>query len=634
VKINALHIDGFGVWKNLSLEEFGDGLTLIYGPNEAGKTTLLEFIRSMLYGYNAAGRGYLPPVEGGTGGGWLDVDAGDHFRVQRRFDPAREIGSQGELLVSSPGAGELPPHRLADMLGGVDESVYRNVFAIGLREIQELGVLGDTEAAEMLYRLAAGMDRVSLLDVVRDLRTPRERLLDPESGQGQLVELRGQWQRLRGELEEQSKLTQRYGRLQSERTQLEREVERLEAEAEQLERQARLVELAGSLQDRFNRRAELDAELTALGPVRQLPEGAIDRLDQLNDRLAQHRQRGRAIQQERQRLKEEFAGLKVNAELWRQAPRIDALKEQQNWVDGLERRVAELQAEVGQLDEGLHARRDRIGVPGDRWTPAELPVVSSRTLAALRPAARAVRQCRAKLEQIRREGEDAKQTAEALTRQIDAALADRGYSDLSVALDDVGGRVAQLRRRQQTDERLQEMTAYRDDLEQQNRRLIDRQPLPLPLVAGFGLLFILGVMLVLVALVAGPAAWVSMTAAVWVGMFGAVGVVGASLGRVVMERTNDRRLESCRRQIELLGAQIEQTGRERDALDARSKTAWNLPSGSWNRSKNWCRWKAAATRPGKTPTPPWGESISLNKNSRRPTGAGGRRFGTWACPRI
>ena len=68
MKITGLHIDGFGVWNGLSLDKFDDGLTLIYGPNEAGKTTLLEFIRSMLYGYSPARRNYLPPVHGGDGG--------------------------------------------------------------------------------------------------------------------------------------------------------------------------------------------------------------------------------------------------------------------------------------------------------------------------------------------------------------------------------------------------------------------------------------------------------------------------------------------------------------------------------------------------------------------------------------
>ena len=55
------------------------------------------------------------------------------------------------------------------MLAGVDEPTYNNVFAVGLKEIQELGSLDDTAAADYLYRLTSGLDRVSLIDVIREV---------------------------------------------------------------------------------------------------------------------------------------------------------------------------------------------------------------------------------------------------------------------------------------------------------------------------------------------------------------------------------------------------------------------------------------------------------------------------------
>ncbi len=567
MNIRGLYIDGFGAWNGLSLEEFDDGLTLIYGPNEAGKTTLLEFIRSMLYGYSPARQKYLPPVHGGDGGGWLDIAADEQLRIERSFTQVSQAKPGEKLFLRGPEGNELPGQRLGDLLGNVDEAVFRNVFAVGLREIQELGTLADTEAAAMLYRLAAGMDRVSLLDVVQELGASRRRLLDPEGGKGQLVELRAQWQQLRSELEERGKLTRRYSRMLGERNQLDREVERLEAENHDLERQARLVELAITLRDRWTRRAELDAQLDVMGPVGDLPEGAIEQLDQLSSRLGRYRERGRTIKREREQLREEFNQAPVNAALWRQAPRIEALREQQSWIEGLQRRVAELEAEVGHLDDGLSSRRQRIGM-GQEWTARDLPMVSSRTIASLRPAARAVRRCRERLEKAKRQADDARQTAEELSRQIDDALAERDYTDLTTALDDVGGRVAQLRQRQQIDQRLEEMTSYQEDLETRNRQLVDRQLLSLPALAGFGLLFALGVMLIMAGLVGGlSASWLTGSMAWAMALLGAIGVVGAAVGKAVMERTNFRRMEACQKQVQLLGVQIEHTRRERQAFD-------------------------------------------------------------------
>ena len=74
MKITEIQIDGFGAWHDVQLDHVATGLTVFYGPNEAGKTTLMEFIRSVLYGFSPERRArYLPPVAGGRGGGGLNV---------------------------------------------------------------------------------------------------------------------------------------------------------------------------------------------------------------------------------------------------------------------------------------------------------------------------------------------------------------------------------------------------------------------------------------------------------------------------------------------------------------------------------------------------------------------------------
>lgn len=49
MEINFLKINGFGKIKNKEIN-LNKKINLIYGKNEAGKTTLLKFIPSMLYG--------------------------------------------------------------------------------------------------------------------------------------------------------------------------------------------------------------------------------------------------------------------------------------------------------------------------------------------------------------------------------------------------------------------------------------------------------------------------------------------------------------------------------------------------------------------------------------------------------
>jgi uncharacterized protein YhaN len=64
------------------------GLVMIQGDNEAGKSTLLGFIRTVLFGFprtNARGELLYPPIAGGMHGGRIDfvVNNGEAYTVSR-----------------------------------------------------------------------------------------------------------------------------------------------------------------------------------------------------------------------------------------------------------------------------------------------------------------------------------------------------------------------------------------------------------------------------------------------------------------------------------------------------------------------------------------------------------------------
>ncbi len=156
MKITDLKIDGFGVWHDLTLRGMSPELTVFYGPNEAGKSTLMQFMRSILYGVSPTRRErYMPPVKGGRPGGWLKVET-DHgpLTINRYAD--RGPTDVGKVTIITADGEEQGDRLLREALEHVDEPTYLNIFAVGLREVQELGSLSDTAAAQWLYRLTSG----------------------------------------------------------------------------------------------------------------------------------------------------------------------------------------------------------------------------------------------------------------------------------------------------------------------------------------------------------------------------------------------------------------------------------------------------------------------------------------------
>ena len=51
MRLSRMYINGFGSFHDLRIEGLSPGLTVFRGQNESGKTTLLSFIRSILFGF-------------------------------------------------------------------------------------------------------------------------------------------------------------------------------------------------------------------------------------------------------------------------------------------------------------------------------------------------------------------------------------------------------------------------------------------------------------------------------------------------------------------------------------------------------------------------------------------------------
>ncbi len=203
MKLLALEIEGYGVWSGLKLQRMSEGLNVVYGPNEAGKSTLLHFIRSALYGFSPDRRRYLPPVHGGRPGGWLEVaGAGGQFQIARYTSPDGNPRLDETLITAADGVRH-NEQVMKTLLADIDEATFNNVFAVSLNEMQELATLSDTQAADVLYNITAGLDRVSLVEVTRDLETTRNQILDQHGGPSQITQLMNQREQIRRQIEEQ-----------------------------------------------------------------------------------------------------------------------------------------------------------------------------------------------------------------------------------------------------------------------------------------------------------------------------------------------------------------------------------------------------------------------------------------------
>ena len=173
MRINKLHIDGFGVYHDYS-KKMDSPLTVFYGPNEAGKSTLLAFIRTVLYGFPLSNaKQWYPPQSGGEHGGRLVIanDAGDMFTVERHRGPRG-----GPLVVRLNGTEKSNGPQIVEQLCGQQpRSVFENVLSFNLGELPEVGSKkGKTnqDITSQFYTAAIGANR--LQEAVANLQKRRQ----------------------------------------------------------------------------------------------------------------------------------------------------------------------------------------------------------------------------------------------------------------------------------------------------------------------------------------------------------------------------------------------------------------------------------------------------------------------------
>lgn len=294
MRLIDLHIDGFGKFHDLDLR-FAEGMNILYGHNEAGKSTLHAFLQAMLYGLERRpGVGsaaklhkkYRPWDAPERFGGTLRLaHEGQVYRIVRDFN-ADDLSADGAATTTAGGAGltggagtgygadacpleirnETTGVRVADprgflqaMLGGISETAFENTVSIGQ--------LRSATSRSMVHELKS---------YITNLSTTGDMSLDSA---GALKLLRQQRSAL--EAKRVPEAAKSYAQLIGEIRNIEREIAQPEYENQLRKYQALRSEVRTEQVDRQTRREELLQKTAAQEAV--LTQAGFDSADDIRD---------------------------------------------------------------------------------------------------------------------------------------------------------------------------------------------------------------------------------------------------------------------------------------------------------------------------------------------------------------
>jgi uncharacterized protein YhaN len=281
LRLTGINIENFGPFADRQFDDLSGRLTLLQGPNEAGKSAIRAFLRSTLFGYvTRADRASLRELfmynhfkpEAGSGAISLVTSPDTNFNIHRRDGKKR-----GEVTISGDAAGG--DDLLRTLLGGIDSELYTNVFSISLSELQAMSSLNSNEIRDKIYSVGLGLANVSLTDARGELDDELRKLRSPRAGR--MRKLEKDLGEARAKLEEIRRGSDQYAELANNIEQLVENIDSQTAELEDMrsgiERQKTLV----SIRKPWERKTEIERQVSELPENDMIPEDGLLQLENL-----------------------------------------------------------------------------------------------------------------------------------------------------------------------------------------------------------------------------------------------------------------------------------------------------------------------------------------------------------------
>src|SRR5262245_48724030 len=325
MKILELALHAFGPFTDVSLDLSGghEGLHLIYGPNEAGKSSALRGLRQALFGIPAQSPDdFLHPYAKIRIGLTLRGNDGRTLRFVRRK-------GNRQTILASDGVTPLQPDSIRAILNGLSEDEFNSRFALAHDALGQGGrsiLEGGGDVGSLLFQTGGGLKK--LAEIQRDLDKEIEGLFKPGGSKPRinagLAELKQANEEKRTKSLHSTEWVEHETKRRETATRLEEVEEQLAAKHAEKRRLERLRDALPLL----TRRQTCSEELALLGDVVRLPESLpTTRVEAMNRkevaRLTRERARDAIAELDRQ-----IAELDLPDEWRAQSDDIERLREQ------------------------------------------------------------------------------------------------------------------------------------------------------------------------------------------------------------------------------------------------------------------------------------------------------------------
>jgi len=367
MRLNRLDLTRYGKFTDGVLD-FGDkphgspDLHVVYGPNEAGKSTSLDAILDLIFGIGTTSRyGFLHPYPTMRIGANVTVAGIDREFVRIKRPQNSLLDSEDRPLAET---------LIKADLGGIDRDAFSTMFSLDDDTLEKGGegiLASKGDLGQLLFSASAGLSELSR--ELLSIRTEADGFYKYRARSGVLSDLKAKLISLKTEREALDVQASDYARLVGEKVSFGRRYD--EAVAERAGTQGRIDEIRrvlGALPP-MTRLAAAKERLAALVEMPEAPESWGRELPELRKAEIEYDVKSRGLERAIFELEDRIVGLVVDDAALRMSSRMDELSNLRARYMTAQLDIPRISAKAADLS--IDALLLRLGKPGEA-SPARL----------------------------------------------------------------------------------------------------------------------------------------------------------------------------------------------------------------------------------------------------------------------
>lgn len=354
--ITDIQIYGYGKLTDFKLEGI-QSLQVIYGENEAGKSTIMSFIHSVLFGFPAKTQSELryEPKEGAKYGGRITAVFPDRGKAVIERVKGKASGDVSVLLEDGTRGGE---DLLSGLLHHIDKNLYQSIFSFNIHGLQSVNQMKGEDLGRYLFS-AGSLGTDHLVSAENILQKELESRFKPNGKKPALNVKLNEMKQLHRDLKKAEQNNEHYWILLQEKDSIANDLQRIQHELEQYQQKLSRLKEWKEFYPLLAEEQELIKERGRFGDM-PFPANGLALLEKLESLIKPLEGRRASLESRISILEQELESSQPDHLLLKHEPQINAAVEGLPLLDRLIQEEKELSIKLGNISEEIINLQERL----------------------------------------------------------------------------------------------------------------------------------------------------------------------------------------------------------------------------------------------------------------------------------